>query len=155
MLDEIDYIEQAKQETDKRRFLSDETLKRSFVRSIEIIGEAAKKLPDAFRQEHNEIPWQKIAGMWDKLIHDCQFCIEYNQGRRAAGAYKEAKNVKRKMKNRRQGGKNGSAQTFKKDITADESDNRGVAAKCRGKSPFKRHDMEQKKAQEKDVRDTA
>jgi uncharacterized protein with HEPN domain len=50
MLDEIDYIEQAKQKTDRHRFLSDETLKRSFVRSIEIIGEAAKKLPDGFRQ---------------------------------------------------------------------------------------------------------
>jgi len=35
-----------------------------------------KKLPDVFRQEHNEIPWQKIAGMRDKLIHD-YFGIDY------------------------------------------------------------------------------
>ena len=59
MLDEMDYIERAKAQTDKNRFLRDETLKRSFVRSVEIIGEAAKKLPDAFRKEHNGIPWQK------------------------------------------------------------------------------------------------
>ena len=76
MLDEIEYIENAKQEMDEHRFLIDETLKRSFVRSIEIIGEAAKKLSDDFRQEHNEIPWQKISGMRDKLIHD-YFGIDY------------------------------------------------------------------------------
>jgi len=76
MLDEIEYIENAKQKTDEHSFLSDETLKRSFVRSIEIIGEAAKKLTDDFRQEHNEIPWPKISGMRDKLIHD-YFGIDY------------------------------------------------------------------------------
>jgi len=76
MLDEIEYIEHAKQETDKHSFFSDETLKRSFVRSIEVIGEAAKKLPEDFRQRHNELPWQKIAGMRDKLIHD-YFGIDY------------------------------------------------------------------------------
>ena len=77
MLDEIEYIENTKQKTDEHSFLSDETLKRSFVRSIEIIGEAAKKLTDDFRQEHNEIPWPKISGMRDKLIHD-YFGIDYN-----------------------------------------------------------------------------
>jgi uncharacterized protein with HEPN domain len=76
MLDEIKYIEQTKAETDKNSFIHDETLKRSFVRSIEIIGEAAKRLPNSFRQEHRDIAWQRIAGMRDKLIH-AYFGIDY------------------------------------------------------------------------------
>jgi uncharacterized protein with HEPN domain len=76
MLDEIEYIEQAKVRMDKYSFINDETLKRSFVRSIEIIGEAAKKLPNSFRQEHSDIAWQRIAGMRDKLIH-AYFGIDY------------------------------------------------------------------------------
>ena len=44
-------------------------MKRAFVRSLEIIGEADKKLPDDFRQRFPEIEWKLIAGMRDKLIH--------------------------------------------------------------------------------------
>jgi uncharacterized protein with HEPN domain len=40
------------------------------VRSLEIIGEAAKKIPLEIRASHPEIPWQEIAGMRNKLIHD-------------------------------------------------------------------------------------
>ncbi len=76
ILDEIDYLDSARQTTDRNRFLVDATLKRSFVRSIEIIGEAAKKLPDDFRRTHADIPWQKIMGMRDKLIH-AYFGVDY------------------------------------------------------------------------------
>lgn len=38
-------------------FLSDETLKRAVERSIEIIGEAAKHVPEDFRQLHPQVPW--------------------------------------------------------------------------------------------------
>ncbi|WP_294823448.1 DUF86 domain-containing protein [uncultured Flavobacterium sp.] len=51
-------------------FLDDETLKRAAVRSLEIIGEATKKLPDDFRQQYDNINWKNMAGMRDKLIHD-------------------------------------------------------------------------------------
>ncbi len=57
--------------------MADETLKRAFVRSIEIIGEAVKRLPDEFRSEHSTIDWRAIAGTRDKLIHD-YFGIDYD-----------------------------------------------------------------------------
>ena len=51
-------------------FVANETLCRAFVRSLEIIGEAAKKVPQEFRAQHPEIEWRAMAGMRDRLIHD-------------------------------------------------------------------------------------
>lgn len=45
ILDEIDYIRGQVSITDYESFIRDETLKRAFVRSVEIIGEASKKIP--------------------------------------------------------------------------------------------------------------
>jgi len=39
------------------------------VRNIEIIGEAAKNVPDSIRQEVQEVPWKEIAAMRDILAH--------------------------------------------------------------------------------------
>jgi uncharacterized protein with HEPN domain len=52
ILDEIDYLSRTANNTDKDTFLNDETLRRSFVRSIEIIGEAVKQIPDATREQY-------------------------------------------------------------------------------------------------------
>jgi uncharacterized protein with HEPN domain len=40
------------------------------IRALEIIGEAAKKIPDDIRRRSPEIPWKDMAGMRDILIHD-------------------------------------------------------------------------------------
>jgi uncharacterized protein with HEPN domain len=37
---------------------------------LEVIGEAAKKIPDKSREKHPGTPWQEISGMRDKLIHE-------------------------------------------------------------------------------------
>lgn len=40
------------------------------IRALEIIGEAAKKIPAPFRRRYAAVPWKNLAGMRDKLIHD-------------------------------------------------------------------------------------
>ncbi len=76
ILDEIDYILSQTTKTDYQSFLKNETLQRAFVRSLEIIGEAAKKLPDSVRADYPDIEWRKITGMRDRLIHD-YFGVDY------------------------------------------------------------------------------
>lgn len=45
-------------------------MKRAVVRSLEIIGEASKKIPADVKVKWNSIQWKNIAGMRDRLIHD-------------------------------------------------------------------------------------
>ncbi len=51
-------------------FASDRKTINAVIRSLEVLGEATKRIPTSFRQEHPEIPWSKMAGMRDILIHD-------------------------------------------------------------------------------------
>jgi hypothetical protein len=40
------------------------------IRSLEVIGEATKNIPKKIRREYSEVPWRKMAGMRDTLIHE-------------------------------------------------------------------------------------
>ncbi len=77
MLDETEYLLGESRSVGKEQFLADETRRRAFVRSIEIIGEAAKGVPKAFRNKYPEVPWQSIAGMRDRLIHG-YFAVDFD-----------------------------------------------------------------------------
>lgn len=54
----------------KNALIENETLKRAIVRSLEIIGEATKKIPADFKVKWESINWKNMAGMRDRLIHD-------------------------------------------------------------------------------------
>ena len=56
--------------------VQDETRMRAFVRSLEIIGGAAKNMPEEFRESNPKVDWKAMAGMRDKLIHG-YFGIDY------------------------------------------------------------------------------
>lgn len=70
ILAEAEYLTRTSAGTSQADFLADETLKRAFVRSLEIIGGAVKQIPDDFRAENQQVEWRKMAGTRDKLIHD-------------------------------------------------------------------------------------
>jgi uncharacterized protein with HEPN domain len=55
---------------DFQEFSSDERTHYAAVRALEIVGEATKRLPKAFRERHATVPWRDMAGMRDRLIHD-------------------------------------------------------------------------------------
>jgi uncharacterized protein with HEPN domain len=51
-------------------FAKDDKTTFAVIRALEIIGEAARKIPKAVRSRYPEVPWQDMTGMRDKLIHD-------------------------------------------------------------------------------------
>ncbi len=51
-------------------FKADIKTQMAVTRELEIIGEAAKRLSEEFKTNHESIPWRRIAGMRDFLIHD-------------------------------------------------------------------------------------
>jgi len=67
--DEIEFIMRESKGLNYNEFLSSETLTRAFIRSIEIIGEASKNIPDEVKEKYPNIEWKRIAGTRDVLIH--------------------------------------------------------------------------------------
>ena len=68
--DAIIKIEAYTKKVNQKIFHNDTLVQDAVIRQIEIIGEATKRLSSKVRANNSEIPWDDIAGMRDKLIHD-------------------------------------------------------------------------------------
>ncbi|MFA6112062.1 MAG: DUF86 domain-containing protein, partial [Candidatus Latescibacterota bacterium] len=55
---------------DRQSFLEDEKTVDAVVRNLEIIGEAARRLPSAYTAQHPDLPWHQMAGLRNRIVHD-------------------------------------------------------------------------------------
>jgi uncharacterized protein with HEPN domain len=70
MLDAIRSIETYTRELSEDQFYENKLVQDGVVRNLEIIGEAAKRVPEDIREKYPHIEWKKMAGMRDILVHD-------------------------------------------------------------------------------------
>ncbi|KAF5419626.1 MAG: putative conserved protein, contains HEPN domain [Candidatus Methanocomedens sp.] len=70
ILDSINDVENFIDGIEFEDFINDKKTIYSVVRAIEIIGEAAKNIPEQIRTKYPDVPWKNMAGMRDKLIHE-------------------------------------------------------------------------------------
>jgi uncharacterized protein with HEPN domain len=74
---ETSFIIKYTQGVSKENFLTNDLLCHALVRSLEIIGEASKKIDPEFKSKYPHVEWKKMAGTRDKMIHD-YFGIDYD-----------------------------------------------------------------------------
>ena len=60
----------------KEEFLRDRKTQDAVIRNIEIIGEASKKISQELKDRYIDIPWKKISGTRDRIVHD-YFGVDY------------------------------------------------------------------------------
>lgn len=72
----IKSIEKFIEEMDFSEFEKDDKTSSAVLRKLEIIGEAAKRIPEGLKKEYGSIPWRGISGLRDKLIHG-YFTVDY------------------------------------------------------------------------------
>ena len=69
ILERIELIESSTKDISRSKFEKNLILIDATIRRLEIIGEAAKNIPEKFRRKYSKIEWRKIAGTRDVLIH--------------------------------------------------------------------------------------
>ncbi len=57
-------------ELDFDEFVEDDKTIDAVIRNFEIIGEAANRIPDDYREKHSEIDWFRIRGFRNRIVHE-------------------------------------------------------------------------------------
>jgi len=70
IVESIELIESYVGIQSREEFLNDSAVRDAVVRRVEIIGEAAKRIPDSIRNKYQDVAWKQIAGTRDRLAHD-------------------------------------------------------------------------------------
>jgi uncharacterized protein with HEPN domain len=76
ILDAIGLIEQYTRGMSENEFLSNSMAHDAVIRQIENIAEAARNISDEFQEKHSRLPWEKMTGIRNKIIHE-YFNINY------------------------------------------------------------------------------
>ena len=76
IIEAIEKIETYTEGYSYEEFMEDMKTKDAVVRNLEIIGEAAVKIPPEIRGKYSEIPWSQIVGLRNRLIHG-YFVVDY------------------------------------------------------------------------------
>ncbi|MBN2013903.1 MAG: DUF86 domain-containing protein [Candidatus Altiarchaeota archaeon] len=69
ILECIEKIEEYTGDISKEEFLGETWIQDAVLRRVEVIGEAAKNIPDSFKKTHPGLPWSEMARTRDRLIH--------------------------------------------------------------------------------------
>lgn len=70
IIESIVLIERYLEGVTEEQFHTSQDKQDMVVRRLEIIGEAVKQMPDAFKEKYPNVPWHKIAGMRNAIIHE-------------------------------------------------------------------------------------
>lgn len=70
ILESIGQIEEYLDGITENEFYQNSEKQDAVLRRLEIIGEAVKHISDDIRDKHDKVPWRKIAGMRDIIIHE-------------------------------------------------------------------------------------
>lgn len=70
IIESISEIENYIKNISEKEFLRSTQIQDAVIRRLEIIGEAAKNITTDLKKQHSLIPWKKVSGLRDVLIHD-------------------------------------------------------------------------------------
>ena len=77
IIEAADAIERFLEEVSRNRFLRDELRQSAVLQKLLVIGEAAARLPEPFREQHAHVPWRQIAAFRNFAVH-AYFSVDWS-----------------------------------------------------------------------------